>query len=106
MKQVKTIVSVLIFLGVIYLFIGIIIKDAYLKSRGECRFAVLIDKTVRVKSHKPNLYYSFNISGRNYEGNSLEEDLNRVGDSVCVIYLESFPSINRPVKYFNKGDIK
>jgi hypothetical protein len=77
-----------------------------LPRQGFCSKAILIDKIAYTKSSKPTLYYRLTVDGRDYEQNSLEEDLTKVGDSVCVVYLKSFPSINSPLKYFDKNEIK
>lgn len=42
--------------------------------------------------------YSFNINGKDYKGDSQSTKF-LVGDSIDVLYLESFPSINRPAYY-------
>ena len=83
-----------------------ILGDLILKSSCTCIKALLITKTSRVRYAKATLYYRFILGNETYEGNSLVEDLSKVGDSVCIVYLESLPSINRPISYFKKGEIK
>ena len=50
--------------------------------------------------------FSDAIGVKKYKGSSLEEDLKKVGDKVCVIYLGNTPSINKPITYFDKREIK
>ena len=88
-----------------YIFLKTIIGNALLKNGGKCIAAVLINEQNRVRSHRATLLYEFKYNGNSYKGNSLEEDLTKIGDSVCVIYLESFPGINRPIKYFNNETV-
>lgn len=82
------------------------IGDLLLKKSGVCAKAVLINEQNRVRSQRATLLYAFVVNGKNCNGNSLEEDLTKVGDSVCIVYLESIPGINRPLKYFESGTIK
>ena len=89
-------------LFVIYLFARTFVGNLLLERNGVCSRAVLINETIRTKGDKASLKYTFTANGRAYEGNSLEEDLDKVADSVCVIYLISFPSVNRPIKYFDE----
>ena len=65
---------------------------------------VLTSKTTRIKYQKSTLVYSFTVGIKQYEGNSLEEDLSKAVDSICIIYLQSSPSINRPLRYFKEGE--
>lgn len=85
-----------------------IIEMSYLKRSGKWTKAVLKHELVTYfnRQHYARIMYEFTYKGKKYEGNSLEDDLSTIGDSICVVYLESFPSVNRPVKYFDKGEIK
>jgi hypothetical protein len=96
---------VIISTGVFFLLRSII-GDILLKSKGKCKMAILTNEKNRVRSKKSTLFYEFYIENRKYNGNSLEEDLRKVGDSICVVYIKYFPGINRPIKYFNQDEIK
>ncbi|NRF38186.1 hypothetical protein HQN83_05640 [Pedobacter sp. LMG 31643] len=101
----KKILLTLIIMYVLYDVIGPFIGDFFLKRNGVCTKAILTSATVRVRYHKGELKYHFIVNGVTYEGNSLESDKSRVGDSICVIYMESKVSTNRPVKYFNDSHL-
>jgi hypothetical protein len=105
MKRIKLLIFIGIMGWISYIFLKTIIGNALLKNGGKCIAAVLINEQNRVRSHRATLLYEFKYNGNSYKGNSLEEDLTKIGDSVCVIYLESFPGINRPIKYFNNETV-
>ena len=95
-------------LYIIYAVIGTMVKVSFLKKNGKCIKGVLIPEMTSFTHRytKASLVYEFTIEGKTYTGNSLEKNTSKVGDSVCLVYLESFPSINRPLTYFDKGEIK
>ena len=100
MKTAKVLIFILIIGWLGWVLLKTILGNVLLKDNGVCVKALLINEQNRVRSHKATLLYQFMYKNKVYEGNSLEEDLTKVGDSVCIVYLQSFPSINRPVKYF------
>ncbi len=105
-KRFKTTVFWVIIISCVFFLLRSIVGDAMLKRNGKCTIGFLVNDINKVRSQKATLLYEFAYKNETYKGNSLEEDLTKVGDSVCVIYLESFPIVNRPIKYFNKGEIK
>jgi hypothetical protein len=78
------------------------IEDVFLKYNGNCTKGVLTSDSVRLKYHKADLLYRFMLNGKVYTGNSLISDRTKINDSLCVVFLKSFPSVNRPIKYFEK----
>jgi hypothetical protein len=45
--------------------------------------------------------YSFSYNGNEYKGNSLiNSSTGKPGDSIEVVFLEAYPSINRPTSFF------
>lgn len=50
----------------------------------------------------PKYLYEFKYNGNEYNGNSLikEEEHQRVGDTINIVFLEFWPSMNRPTYYF------
>jgi len=52
------------------------------------------------------LGYKFLINGKEYDGLVVEDKVLKIGDSICVVYIKSFPKINRPLTYFDSGEIK
>ncbi|HEV8269993.1 MAG TPA: hypothetical protein VGQ04_01740 [Chitinophagaceae bacterium] len=105
-RRIKVIVFWVIIISCLFFLLRSIVGDKILKQNGKCKVAFLIDDISKIKSQKATLIYEFTIGNKKYKGNSLEEDLTKVGDSVCIVYLESFPSINKPLKYFDIGEIK
>jgi hypothetical protein len=79
--------------------------DFVLKKYGSCGTAVLIDEKIYSKT-STTLYYEFHYGNKISKGNSQEHNLNKVGDSIRIIYLKSFPIINRALEYFDAGEIK
>jgi hypothetical protein len=101
MKIGKT-VAVLAILYCTYYLTSPSIEDFFLKRNGVCKSAVLTSEIIRIRYHQGEMEYSVIIDGKSYTGNSLESDKNKVGDSVCVVYLRSRPSVNRSLKYFEE----
>lgn len=50
----------------------------------------------------PEYLYSFKYKGNEYTGNSLidEEEEQRLGDTINIVFLDFWPSMNRPTYYF------
>jgi hypothetical protein len=102
--KVLVIACILLF---VYAFLSAFIKTAILKRSGICIEAVLISE-MSSSTHrytKASLMYQFTVEGEVYKGNSLVNDVSKVGDTVCVVYLKSFPSINRPLIFFDKNEV-
>lgn len=92
-------------LGVVYLFAKTFIGNYLVVRHGKCVKALLINEFIRTKGHRANLLYEFWHDGEYYYGNSLEIDSARVGETVCIVFSEAFPGINRPLKYFEVGKV-
>ncbi|KAF2327389.1 hypothetical protein [Flavobacterium daemonense] len=86
----------------ILFFSKIAIGNLLLKSQGICTKSILTNELSKIRGHKPTLVYNFWLNGKRYDGNSNIEELNKVGDSICVVYLKWMPSINRPISFFEK----
>jgi hypothetical protein len=94
-----------LFFGIgLYILLRPFAEDLFLKLYGQCFKAVIINKTIHIRYNKPDYKYQFWMIGQPYEGNSLITDPNKVGDTVCVVYLKKYPSVNRPVIYFSNFD--
>ncbi|HTB52326.1 MAG TPA: hypothetical protein VK718_06080 [Ferruginibacter sp.] len=91
---------------ILYLLISTLVGNALLKKEGKCSKAILTKNIINGRYQKSYLEYEFTYKGKTYTGNSLEEDLTKAGDSICIIYLESHPGTRRPIKYFDEGEIK
>jgi len=94
--------SIIILLYALFNSIG---GDILLKENGACIRGVLYKKTYGGKT-KPSLGYKFFFNGKEHTGLVVQDGILKIGDSICVVYLPSFPSVNRPVSYFDKGEIK
>jgi len=94
--------SILILL---YALINSVGGDIVLKKRGICIKAILYRETYGGKT-KPSYGYKFLFNGKIYDGLVVQDGVLKINDSICVVYLESFPNINRPITYFDKGEIK
>jgi hypothetical protein len=79
-------------------------EDLFLKQSGHCIKAIITNEFTRIKYHKADYKYQFQIDGRVYTGNSLVTDHHRIGEAICVVYLGLSPTINRPVSYFDSFD--
>jgi hypothetical protein len=99
MKIGKTLAVLAILCGTYYLT-SPSIENFLLKRNGACIRGVLTSEIIRIRYHQGEMEYRVMIDGKSYLGNSLESDKNKVGDSVCIVYLESRPSVNRALKYF------
>jgi hypothetical protein len=91
------------FSWIIYLAGSTFIENHLLKNEGKCGKAILTNFVIHAHNLQRTLQYEFTYKGKTYTGDSLEDDLTKAGDSVCIIYLESYPGMNRAVKYFD-GD--
>lgn len=96
--QKLTVITVVGYL--VYIIALTHVANFLLRHFGTKGRAVFISETSRVRYHKATLYYVFSHRNNQYTNNSLEEDLSKVGDSIDIVYLKTFPSINRPVSYF------
>jgi len=106
MRRARTFLFLFI-VGFALFFIGkAVFANLMLPKYGQCIKAILMEETIRSRSSKPSLTYRFELEGKVYEGNSLEADLTKNGDSICVVYFGTFPSINRPIKYFEEAKQK
>lgn len=108
MKPAGKILFAACILYLVYATLGTVVKEFLLKNNGRCTTAVLINEAPGTihRYSSFNLLYKFTNEGKMYKGNSTETDTSKIGESICVVYLPSFPSINRPLKYFGSGKIK
>jgi hypothetical protein len=93
--------SIFIIFFVIYFF-KIAIGNFLLEKTGFCKNAFLTNEVNHFRSHPDALVYNFWVNGKVYDGNSNVEDLSKAGDSICVVYLDWMPNINRPLSFFDE----
>jgi hypothetical protein len=84
------------------------IANFVVKHFGICKKALITSDLSTWSSRYTNMnyLYEFSYKGKVYCGNSLiHDDPSKVGDSICVVFLEFYPRINRPLSYFKDGDV-
>jgi len=102
---VGKIILVLCGLTFIYAFINSIIADILIKRNGNCIQGFIYKETLGGKT-SPSFGYRFLVSAKTYEGLMTEDEVHKVGDSICVVYYINYPDFNRPVSYFTSDKLK
>ena len=100
------IIFALCVIWVSYLFLNSLVEIQLLKHYGVCRKGIIMNKRVTSRHSRPYWVYKFEYRGKIYKGNSLTDDEKQIGDSICIVFLESHPSIQRPLNYFDYGETK
>ena len=90
----------------IYVFGRDFIESQLLKHYGICKKGIITDIRLTSRYSKPSLMYRFEFKGETYKWPALTDDEKQIGDSICIVFLESHPSIQRPLNYFDYGDTK
>lgn len=104
MNKVKNIISVIVVIAVVgllsYKVIVRVLTNHLLKTDAKYMKAVIIDEKNNYGnspvSHEGAYSYRFTVDGKIYTNSSLDSRL-KVGDSIEIEYVKSFPSLNRPV---------
>lgn len=94
---------------VLFLLIKTGVGLILLQTHGTKTKALVTSSVVYTKIRSnPHYLYTFQYEGNHYEGNSLieEKDIYRVGDSIDVLFLEFWPSMNRPTYYWGQKENK
>lgn len=95
----------------VYTCVGWILYHVMLYFVGNFLLRINGVKTYAVITAEPSSYarrytkvyymYSFSYNGNEYKGNSLiNSSTGKPGDSIEVVFLEAYPSINRPTSFF------
>lgn len=108
-KSLKEIIGIIYFcicIGVAaYGTIGVPILLCILKKYGIKTEAVITSNTSTwLHRWTTSCYmYEFYVGDETYEGNSMVEDDNasKIGTKVQILYLDWFPSFNRPIYYWD-----
>ena len=102
-EKIKSFVFAVMWGWSIFLIIRASVGLVLLKTNG-VRTKALVTSTVvsLIRWGDPRYVYVFKYNGEEYTGNSLieEKDYQRVGDSIEIVYLKYWPSMNRPVDSF------
>lgn len=100
-----SIASVLLILSVY----NSIIIPKLLKDYSTCIKAKVNDNYYAGRYLGRRISYSFIFNNQEYaESFKVTEETKNllIGDSICVVFLEFYPSINRPLSFFDEGEIK
>ena len=105
-KDVIGIIYFFICVGLLdYCFIATPILLSVLKKHGTKTEAVITPNTSSwLHRYTTNCYlYEFQVGDKTYDGNSLVEegDYRKIGTRVQVLYLDWYPSFNRPTYYWD-----
>jgi hypothetical protein len=104
-KNKGIIILVACIILIIAIFLNSYIQDSFLRKNHSCIKAQLYKDVFGGKT-RPSFKYYFVYKNKEYTGLVVKDDVLKIGDSICVIYLEKFPSVNRPLSYFDSGEIK
>jgi hypothetical protein len=91
---------------IVYVLARSIIEVQLLKHYGICKKGIITGVRLTSRSTTPSLMYKFEYKGETYKWPALTDDESQVGDSICIVFLESYPSIQRPLDYFDYGGTK
>jgi hypothetical protein len=108
-KNNLTIVKIIIYIWLMYicyLFIRSFAEVQLLKHYGICKKGIITDVRLTNRYANPSFMYKFEYKGETYKWPALTDDEKQIGDSICIVFLESYPSIQRPLNYFDYGDTK
>jgi hypothetical protein len=108
MKVIKSLLIASLFLGIIiYGSYKTVISNYLLKKNPTCIKAVIFDRLTG-KTSFPVYPYSFTYQTEEYTGLAQEKGAEKlhIRDTVCVVFYKVYPSINKPLSYFDDGDIK
>jgi hypothetical protein len=99
---------VLFALGVI---LWAVANNIMLPISGKCHTAIITNQKISHAGGKhPTRYtlaYEFWVDGKKYTGDTGEDEMwkYRIGENICIVYLNYFPRTNEPVNYFFRGEI-
>ena len=91
---------------VCYVFTRYFIEVQLLKHYGICKKGIITDVRLTSRYTTPSLMYKFEYKGETYKGPALTDDENQIGDSICMVFLVSYPTIRRPITFFDYGETK
>jgi len=89
-----------------YVILSTFVEVQLLKHYGICKKGIITDVRFTSRYTNPTLMYRFEYKGEIYKWPALTDDENQAWDSICIVFLESYPSIQRPLNYFDYGDTK
>jgi hypothetical protein len=107
MKKTRgKIIFIISIIFIVYVFVRSIIEVQLLKHYGVCKKGIITDVRLTSPHSKPDFMYKFEYKGEVYKGHSSTDDESQKWDSICIVFLESYPSIQRPITFFSYGETK
>jgi|GEM_PF-477045 len=103
-RSIGTAFCLIVFLYIPYQIVGGIIMNYLVQRNGVCIKGIVTTNVRHIRYSKPNYLYKISVNGKEYMGNSLYTDERKVGDTICVLYLKSFPSNNKPINFFDPDE--
>jgi hypothetical protein len=105
MRQAKQIFGLILIIGIlVYAVINSVGGDIVLKKNGVCTKGLLYRETSGGHTGR-KFGYRFSLDGKRYTGLMAEDGILKIGDSICIVYWPSLPSVNRPLTYLDNGQI-
>lgn len=75
------------------------------KGFGSCIEAIIYKETYGGKT-SPSLGYRFFVNSETYKGLMVEDEVHKIGDSICVVYYANYPDFNRSASSFTPDKLK
>ena len=102
----KYVILTIVGICILYAIFNSVIVDLLLRnSTTGCIKAKIFARSTGKTSY-PLLNYSFSYKSEEYTGVISEKSGLKINDSLCVVFLEAYPNINRPKTYFEEEEIK
>lgn len=106
MKIKQYVILIIVGIGILYAVFNSVIVDILIKNGTTgCVEAKIFARSTGRTSH-PLLNYYFSYKSEEYTGVISEKSGLKINDSLCVVFLEAHPSINRPKTHFKENEIK
>jgi len=106
MKVKRYVILIIVGVCILYAIFNSVIVDILIKNcNTECVNAKIFSRTTG-KSSYPSLHYCFSYESEEYTGIVSEKSGLKINDSLYVVFLKAYPSINRPKIHFEEGEIK
>jgi hypothetical protein len=106
MKIKKYVILIIVGICILYAIFNSVIVDLIMKnSNTGCTKARIFTKSTGKTSY-PLLNYNFSYKSEEYTGVISGKTGLKIEDSLCVVFLEAYPNINRPIFFFKEGEIK
>lgn len=96
----------LILIVLVYIIRNSVIVPYVLEKHPTCIKAIIYQDKYSGGYLGRRIAYSFKYNSKEYTGTMKEIKNLEIGDSIYIVFLKSFPSINKPLSYFNEEKLK